>query len=289
MIFNSPDEFLNAPRKCITAFGMSGVGKTHFANKLRDQNWFHYSVDYRIGTRYMGEHIVDNFKQCAMKDPFLANLLRTDSIFIGSNITFNNLSPLSTYLGKPGNPELGGIPFDEYKRRQAQHRQAEISAMLDTPYFIDRAKRLYGYDHFIADSSGSFCEVIDLDDPQDPVLEAVTGSSALLYIRGTEEDEEKLIARFKKAPKPMYYAPKLLDQKWQQYKKENKIDHDQDVDPDAFMIWVFSTALRHRLPLYQQIADQHGYVIEAADLATMRDMEDFDAMMAAAITNRNKA
>ncbi len=103
--------------------------------------------------------------------------------------------------------------------------------MLDTPYFIDRAKRIYGYDHFIADSSGSFCEVIDLEDPNDPVLEAVASSSALLYIRGTEEDEEKLIARFKKAPKPMYYSPELLDQKWQQFKGENNLVHDHDVDP----------------------------------------------------------
>lgn len=289
MLFNSTDEFLTAPRKCITAFGMSGVGKTHFANKLRDQNWFHYSVDYRIGTRYMGEHIVDNFKQCAMKDPFLANLLRTDSIFIGSNITFNNLAPLSTYLGKPGNTAQGGIPFEEYQRRQTQHREAEIAAMLDTPNFIDRAKRIYGYDHFIADSSGSFCEVIDLDDPQDPVLHAITDATALLYIRGTKEDEEHLIARFKKAPKPIYFAPQLLNQKWAQFKQENKFVHDQDVDPDAFMVWGFSSALHHRLPLYQQIADRHGYIIEAADLATMRDMKDFDAMMAAAITNRHKA
>jgi hypothetical protein len=37
-------------------------------------------VDYRIGTRYMGEHIVDNFKREAMKVPFLRDLLRSDSI-----------------------------------------------------------------------------------------------------------------------------------------------------------------------------------------------------------------
>ena len=33
--------------------------------------WFHYSVDYRIGTRYMGEYIADNFKREAMKVPLL--------------------------------------------------------------------------------------------------------------------------------------------------------------------------------------------------------------------------
>ena len=38
---------------------------------------------------------------------------RTDSIYIGSNITFQNLAPLSTYLGKPGDPEKGGLAFEE--------------------------------------------------------------------------------------------------------------------------------------------------------------------------------
>ena len=41
---------------------MSGLGKTHVSNMLRRTGgWFHYSIDYRIGTRYMGEYIVDNF------------------------------------------------------------------------------------------------------------------------------------------------------------------------------------------------------------------------------------
>ena len=108
---------------------MSGLGKTHLANMLRDQgDWFHYSVDYRIGTRYMGEFIADNFKREAMKVPLLRELLMTDSVYIASNITFDNLAPLSTYLGKPGDPAKGGVPFAEYMRRQEQHRAAEIAA-----------------------------------------------------------------------------------------------------------------------------------------------------------------
>jgi GTPase SAR1 family protein len=128
MKFSSAEQLLNWPSKAVTIMGMSGVGKTTLANLLRDDDWFHYSVDYRIGTRYMGEHIVDNFKREAMKNPFLRELLKTDSIYISSNISFDNLDPLSTYLGKPGNPDKGGIAFAEYKRRQAQHREAEINA-----------------------------------------------------------------------------------------------------------------------------------------------------------------
>ena len=140
MLFSSIDEFVKAPRRTVTVFGMAGVGKTRLSNMLRANHWFHYSADYRIGTRYMGEFIVDNFKREAMKVPFLAQLLRTDSIYISSNITFDNLDPLSTYLGTPGDPARGGLPLEEYQRRQEQHRVAEVAALCDVPYFIERAK-----------------------------------------------------------------------------------------------------------------------------------------------------
>src|SRR6188472_2649870 len=98
MLFASATDFANAPRRAVTVFGMAGVGKTRLAAILRKSNWFHYSVDYRIGTRHMGEFIVDNFKAEAMKVPFLRNLLRTDSIKLSSAITFSNLDPLSSYI-----------------------------------------------------------------------------------------------------------------------------------------------------------------------------------------------
>src|SRR5690606_19959059 len=128
--------YLGAPRKAVALFGMSGLGKTTIARVLRHRGgWFHYSVDYRIGTRYMGECIADDFKRAAMQVPFLRDLLLSDSVHIESKLTFENLAPLSTYLGKPGDPAKGGIPFEEYVRRQRQHREAEISAMLDTLHF----------------------------------------------------------------------------------------------------------------------------------------------------------
>ena len=106
------DDGVATDRKRVLLFGMSGLGKTYLASLLRaGGDWFHYSVDYRIGTRYMGEHIADNFKREAMKVPLLRELLMTDSVYIASNITFDNLAPLSTYLGKPGDPARGGVAF----------------------------------------------------------------------------------------------------------------------------------------------------------------------------------
>ena len=179
MIYETPADWTGAAHRRVSLFGMSGLGKTRIAAMLREEaDWFHYSIDFRIGTRYMGEHIVDNFKREAMRNPFLRQLLRSDSIYIASNITFHNLEPLSTYLGKPGDPAKGGIPFDEYILRQRQHREAEISATRDTLRFIEKAEAIYGYRHFVCDTSGSLCEVVDPDDPADPVMTDLSGRHA---------------------------------------------------------------------------------------------------------------
>ena len=78
MLYTSADDWRAAPRKKVLFFGMSGLGKTHVSNILRGGgDWFHYSIDYRIGTRYMGEYITDNAKAEAMKVPFLRDLLLT--------------------------------------------------------------------------------------------------------------------------------------------------------------------------------------------------------------------
>jgi len=289
MLFARPEDFVKAPRHAVTVFGMAGVGKTRLSALLRKNRWFHYSVDYRIGTRYMGEFIVDNFKREAMKVPFLRDLLRSDSIYIRSNITFDNLDPLSTYLGAPGDPERGGLPLAEYQRRQHQHKVAEISALRDVPEFIERAQALYDYDDFICDTGGSLIEIIDHDDAEDPVVRTLTAHTALLYIRGTDADAEQLISRFRASPKPMYYRPEFLEARWAEFKQERGIGRDEDVDPIEFGAWGFEALLHDRLPRYQALADNFGYTIDAADLATVRDGTDFIGLMAMAIKNRLSA
>jgi hypothetical protein len=277
MRFESGRALREQPAHAVTFFGMSGVGKTTLSRLLQRHDWFQYSVDYRIGTRYMGEHIVDNFKREAMKVPFLRQLLRSDSIYIRSNITFENLSPLSTYLGKPGNPSLGGIPFDEYRRRQAQHRHAEVHALLDVPEFIERAKEIYGYAHFVCDSGGSLCEVVDVQDSEDPVLRCLAEHTMLVYIRGTEAHTRMLVERFRAHPKPMYYQPEFLDAKWTEFKALHGGLADDDVDPDVFAVWGFEQLLTQRIPIYEAIAKRYGYTIDMHDipaLATEADILD---------------
>lgn len=283
LIYDSPATFRAASAKRIAVFGMSGLGKTVLSNKLRESgDWFHYSVDYRIGTAYMGEHITDNLKAQAMQVPFLANLFRSDSIYIGSNITFGNLAPLSTYLGKPGDPAKGGLPFAEYKRRQALHKRAEVNALLDTVPFIHRATSLYGYENFICDTGGSICEVVTPDNPSDEVLCALTAQTLMIWIESPEGHDAELIRRFKLNPKPIYYRPEMLDALWQGYLDTHRVTEAQ-VDPNDFAVHAFSQVIRNRAPLYAAMARNWGVSVTAAQVEAVRDASDAEEMISAAL------
>ena len=283
MRFSSGRDYLAQPHKAVTIFGMSGVGKTTLGRRLRGEDWFLYSVDYRIGTRYMNEHIVDNFKREAMKVPLLRQLLRSDSIYISSNITFENLDPLATYLGKPGDPDRGGLSFAEYRERQAQHRHGEIRALLDVPEFIHKAGDIYGYDHFLCDTGGSLCEVINFDNPADPVIQALTDNTLLLYIEGTREHVAMLIERFRKAPKPMYYQPAFLRRIWEEYMAGRGLTDEREVDPDDFTVWGFERLIHHRIPRYEKIARRWGYTVSMDDVQKVENEADFNNLVARAI------
>ncbi|MEX5729002.1 hypothetical protein Ga0609869_002355 [Rhodovulum iodosum] len=286
MIYQCADDWRDCAHKRVLLFGMSGLGKTHVSAMLRGGGeWFHYSIDYRIGTRYMGEHIADNFKREAMKVPLLRELLLTDSVYIASNITFHNLAPLSTYLGKPGAPDRGGLPFAEYMRRQEQHREAEIAALMDTPRFIDKAGSLYGYAHFVCDSGGSICEVVAPENPEDPVLKTLSDNLLLVWIKGSDAHTEELVRRFDRAPKPMYYQPEFLRAAWEDYLKTHRLGETQ-VDPDAFVRWTYARALAHRQPRYAAMAENWGVTVLAEDVAAVKTPADFEALIAEALESR---
>lgn len=280
MIYQTADDWRNAPNKHILLFGMSGLGKTVISNLLRGQgDWFHYSIDYRIGTRYMGEYIADNAKAEAMKVPFLRDLLMSDSVYIASNITFENLNAVAAYLGKPGDPAKGGLPIDEYRNRQDQFRRAEINALNDTGYFIRRSQGLYGYPNFICDTGGSICEWVNPDDPNDPIMTELAKDCLIIWIEGGTDHIDELCRRFDRAPKPMAYQPEFLENAWATYLDETGLAEDA-VDPDTFIRWTYRKALDHRQPRYAKMAENWGIKVGAEDIYAVRNAADFETLIA---------
>ena len=75
------------------------------------------------------------------------------------------------------------------------------------PDFIQKARKIYGYDYFVNDVGGSLCE---LDDPQ--VLDVLAEHSLIVYIKAGNVDENHLIERAENDPKPLYYREEFLDE-----------------------------------------------------------------------------
>ncbi|MCZ6724543.1 MAG: ATPase [Gammaproteobacteria bacterium] len=276
------EEFRAWKHKKVTLLGMSGVGKSYLSARLHGENWFHYSGDYRIGTRYLDEHILDMIKQQAMQVPFLKELLRNDWIYIHNNISVDNLGPVLAFVGKLGNPELGGVALNEFIRHQAIYRQAEIDAMLDIPEFIRKAEQIYGYPHFVNDVGGSLCE---LDEPGviDPLIEC----TLILYIKiANQKQEDVLIQRAQSSPKPLYYRPEFLQEQLAIYFEQNNLEYAAQIDPDEFARWIFPRLFHSRLPRYEEIA-KHGYTVTSDEAAQVNDEDDFLQLLELAIARQN--
>ena len=276
-------DFIEWPNKAITLLGMSGVGKTTLANKLPKSHWFHYSGDYRIGTKYLSEPILDNIKKKAMQVDFLRDLLRSDSIYIRSNITVHNLEPVSTFLGKIGRSDLGGLDVAEFKTRQRLHHEAEVGAMKDVDSFIHKARDIYGYDHFVNDAGGSLCE---LDDPE--AIRVLSEKTIILYLRADARMEELIIQRAIDDPKPMYYPDAFLDPQLEEYLSTTGITDPANIVPDDFVRFVFPRLVRYRRAKYQGLADEYGYTIDANVAAEVTNEDSFTNLVADTLADAEK-
>ena len=266
----SATEFDCWENKAITLLGISGVGKTTLANKLPKNRWFHYSGDYRIGTKYLGESILDNIKSQAMQIDFLRDLLRSDSIYIGNNITVNNLEPVSAFLGKPGNSGQGGLSLTEFARRQSLHHDAEVGAMHDVGDFIEKARTIYGYEHFINDAGGSVCE---LNDPS--VMGLLAEKTLILYIEADDTLEALLRERQRTHPKPLYYCKDFFQIQLVHYLQEKNLSDCSEMDPDDFTLWIFPKLIAHRRPRYRAFAKKFGYTVSALEVEKIQNESDF--------------
>lgn len=257
-------------QKSITLMGMSGVGKTTLSRKLPVQKWFHYSGDYRIASHYLNDAIGDFLKTEAMKSPLIAELLKSDSIYIGSNLSIDNLAPVSAYIGKLGNPEQGGLDMATFLQRQRQHYRAEVAACYDIGYFKQRAKNLYGYEYFLHDAGGSICE---LDD--DKVIAYIAKETDFVYLHADDDLAQTLTQRALNYPKPMYYNESFLMKQLSHYKEENQLTDVNEMSPNDFIRYIIPKLMQHRRSRYLAIAERYGKVIDANAVFHVRDEADF--------------
>ena len=274
----SAKEFIAKGNKRITLLGMSGVGKTHLAKLIGEEGgWFHFSGDYRIGATHLKEEIISNISNKMKTNNWLKNLLDSNSISINSQVSFDNLEPISTFLGKIGNPEDGGLAFDEFVRRQRLFFEAEKKTMYEIPEFI-KSSQAKGFRHFINDAGGSLCE---LGDPK--LFKLLSEKTLIIYIKTNKENERVLIERAKTSPKPMYYNPIFFENSLKIYLDENNFDYAAQINPDAFVSWVFPKLIKDRLAKYAELASKYGCTIESDKLHACKSHNDVLNLISSAL------
>lgn len=256
-------------KKSITLLGMSGVGKTTLSQKLPTEKWFHYSGDYRIATHYLNDSIRDFLIEEAMKSPVIAHLLKNDAINVQPKLAIDNLAAVSAYIGKLGNPALGGFDWETFIGRQHKHREAEIAACYDVGVFKEKAQS-QGYDYFLHDAGGSICE---LDDQA--VIDYLGKETEFVYLHADDDLAEAITQRALAYPKPIYYNEAFLTKQLSAYGEAKSINHIEEMTPDDFIQFVIPKLMQHRRERYLAIAEKHGKIIDAKVAFSIRDERDF--------------
>ena len=235
--------------KRFALLGMSGLGKTFISRSLvKRDNWLHYSVDYEIGKiLFKNKH---------------RNLL--------NGFEVGNLTNLSDFLGKPGSPSMGGIPFSEYLTRQKLHRDAEIKATLNASSLVENSPEL---SHFLCDTSGSICELVDPSDENDAILKSLSKNFLIICLEAPDSMYQVLINRFLAKPKPMYYEEKFLHSLWQSFKNESPKINDH-INPDDFMIYGFKALIKRRKAIFDSISKNWGISLNFENLRVVKSEAD---------------
>ena len=244
-----PNETSGFQFKRFALLGMSGLGKTFISRSLvKQDNWLHYSVDYEIGKiLFKNKH---------------RNLL--------NGFEVGNLTNLSDFLGKPGSPSMGGIPFSEYLTRQKLHRDAEIKATLHASSLVENSPEL---SHFVCDTSGSICELVNPSDENDAILKSLSKNFLIICLEAPDSMYQVLINRFLAKPKPMYYEEKFLHALWQSFKNESPNINDH-INPDDFMIYGFKALIKRRKAIFDSISKNWGISLNFEKLRVVKSAAD---------------
>ena len=232
--------FFDQPIKAITLVGMSGVGKTHFAAKLERWGWRNHSCDYFIG----------------------AEKLKLE-------VTPQDLSALSAFIGKLGDPKKGGLPLAEFKARQKLYYDAECDSLDAACDLAEDAAQ-----NFVNDASGSLCEIED-----EALIARLAERTLFVYIEASEQENARILERARNYPKPLFFPPSRFDAWLAEYMKEKSLVSSDKVEPEDFARWVFPRLFESRLPKYQRLAELYGVTISSKDLHAGESEDGFMGLL----------
>lgn len=231
--------------KAVTLMGMSGAGKTYMSRKLAGWGWYSYCCDLAICRALLGD------AEAGMDDTTM----------------------VAVFLGKLGNPELGGFDLEKFRARQKMYYDEEVASLRKLESRIARAEQA-GFQNFIHDSTGSFCEI-----EEEEVIDLVGRNSLIVYIKASKEGEKAILQRAQDHPKPLYYPPGKFQEWLDTYLVEKGLKSAEEIVPDEFTRWVFPKLFHARLPKYQRIADKYGITVPYDEFEKVGSEDDFSALL----------
>jgi hypothetical protein len=96
--------------------------------------------------------------------------------------------------------------------------------------------------------------------------------ASVLYTSSSSSSQ--LIERAQTHPKPLYYQADFLKKQLDKYLKDKQLTYIAQIDPNAFVRWIFPHLLEHRKPKYDAIANQYGCSIDSQDLYQCQNAND---------------
>lgn len=238
--------------------GMSGIGKSWLTSRIATEGrWRRISIDSEIQSRYLKEEINTTFLSEIADRPMLSRLHSMAVLTINWETHADTLEPLSAWLGMPGDRSRGGLSFEEHMRRQKAHYTAERRALEDLLLLRSDPDQ-----PLLVDTSGSFCEVLSVDDE---LFERLAERFKFVSLRETDALVALLISRFKKNPKPIFYPSELLVTFWSRYMNEKSLP-ETSVPPADFADWAYEKLIEKRREKYARIAGNVGIAINADQL-----------------------
>lgn len=238
----SAREFMALPQKRITLMGMSGSGKTYITGFLENLGWRSYSCDYMIGSKYLKNELSEM-----------------------QSFSVENISALSTFIGKLGDSEKGGYSLDLFKARQKAYYDAEVAAVAEAVEICSSDDS-----NFVHDSTGSLCEIMDED-----LIARVGEQTLFVYLQATDEDEKAVLQRAQDYPKPLFFPPEQLVIWLNEYMQGANLNMVEDITPDDFSRWVFPKLFESRKPKYQRLSDLYGVSVPARAFLNFKSEQDF--------------
>lgn len=185
---------------------------------------------------------------------------------IGSDyLKMDNMADLAAFVGQIGDPAKGGVGLEEFRRRQNLYYEAECDVVRDLGKAIAEAEG-----HFVCDSSGSLCEVRDED-----ILEQAGAQTLFVYLEVDQEDHAEILERAVKYPKPLFFPPAFFDERLEMFMEKFDVGAVENIDPKAFLSWVFPYLFESRLPKYQKLADQYGVTVSANKITNVNSEDEF--------------